>query len=91
VPTAGCPSTSIARGAVMPIVIPTPDEISQMNHRERESWRKRMRVAYRDIQHSKELLSYGDMVRREALLWAHIYGDDPDAKEHQRVLMKAIE
>lgn len=74
----------------MPIVIPTPDEISQMSHRERESWRKRMRVAYRDIQQTKELLSYGDMVRREALLWAHIYGQDPNAGEHQRVLMEAI-
>jgi hypothetical protein len=74
----------------MPIIIPTPDEISHMNARERESWRKRMRVAYRDIQHSKELLSYGDMVRREALLWSHIIGEDPDALEHQAVLLKAV-
>ena len=74
----------------MPIIIPTPDEISQMSNRKRESWRKRMRVAYRNIQHSRELLSYGDMVRREALLWAHIYGEDPNAQEHQRVLMEAI-
>jgi hypothetical protein len=49
-----------------------------------------MRVAYRDIQHSKELLSYGDMVRREALLWSHIIGEDPDALEHQAVLLKAV-
>ena len=74
----------------MPIVIPTPDEISRMGARERARWRKRMGVALRDAEQSRQLLGYGDIVRSQAHLWERIYGLDPDWRAHQTALMEAV-
>lgn len=74
----------------MPIVIPTPDEVARMGKRERDRWRKRMGVVLRDAEQTRQLLSYGDVVREQAHLWERIYGLDPDWRAHRATLMEAV-
>ena len=74
----------------MPIVIPTAEEVRQMDHRQRETWRRRMGIAQHEIQQTVRLLKYGDVVLVEARKWFDFYGPDPDAKKHQAVLLEWV-
>lgn len=72
----------------MPIIIPTPEEIARMGERERAKWRKRMGVALREVEQSRQVLAYGELVREQATVWERIYGLDPDWRQHQRELLE---
>ena len=74
----------------MPIVIPTTDEIERMTSRQKAAWRRRMGLTMQQASESRLLLIYGDQVKNHGEIWARIYGEDPDAAEHVRVLMEAI-
>lgn len=74
----------------MPIVIPTADEVRQMDHRQREAWRRRMGITNQQIQETVRLLKYGDVALAEARKWFDLYGPDPDAKKHQAKLLEWV-
>lgn len=69
----------------MPLTIPTPREIRNMNVKQRADMRRRLLPVLADLRDS-----LAEFDRHNAHAWAAEYGEDPDAAEHVRVLMEAI-
>ena len=78
----------------MPIIIPTPDEISRMGSRERAALAKRLKVDRASAVQSIDLLTYGTVVGLRIATMAREIEKampvDPDAQEHRRALLAAI-
>lgn len=74
----------------MPIVIPTADELRHMDARAKAQWQRRLAKTFRDLNEAWHEVDAGGETRRQAQLWFAMYGTDPDAAEHRRVLMEAL-
>ena len=74
----------------MPIVIPTADELRHMDARAKAQWQRRLAKTFRDLNEAWHEVDAGGETRRQAQLWFLMYGTDPDAAEHRRVLLEAL-
>ena len=78
----------------MPIIIPTPDEIARMDHRQRTALFKRLKSDRVRASQSVELLTYktivGLQIANEAREIERSMPADPDAAAHVAALLEAI-
>lgn len=78
----------------MPIIIPTPDEIARMDHRQRTALSKRLKSDRVRASQSVELLTYktivGLQIANEAREIERSMPVDPDAAAHVAALLEAI-
>lgn len=78
----------------MPIIIPTPDEIARMDHRQRTALSKRLKSDRARASQSVELLTYktviGLQIANEAREIERNTPVDPDAAAHVAALLEAI-
>ncbi len=74
----------------MPIVIPTAEELKHMDARAKAQWQRRLSKVLADMNEAWHEVDEGGEVRRQAYLWAQVYGTDPDAAWHREVLREAL-
>ena len=74
----------------MPIVIPTAEELRRMDARARAQWQRRLAKVFSDLNEAWHEVDDGGELRRQAYLWAQMYGVDPDAAKHRAELMEAV-
>jgi len=74
----------------MPIVIPTADELKRMDTRSKAQWQRRLAKVMADLNEAWHEVDESGEVRRQAYLWAQVYGSDPDAALHREQLREAL-
>lgn len=78
----------------MPIIIPTPDEITRMSSRQRSVLSKRLKSDRQRAAQSVELLTYrtviGLQIANEAREIERSLSADPEAAAHVAALLEAI-
>lgn len=62
-----------------------------MSARDKAAWKKRLPATMQAVQHTRELLHLGHVIIDEAKQWESYYGIDPDWRQHQLQLLKAIQ
>jgi hypothetical protein len=74
----------------VPIVIPTADELKRMDARARAQWARRISTALGQLNEAYHEADNGGEIKRQAYLWAQMYGIDPDAERHRQELCEAL-
>ena len=74
----------------MPIVIPTADELKVMDARAKAQWQRRLAKVMADLNEAWHEVDDGGEIRRQAYLWAQVYGIDAEAPAHRQALLEAI-
>ena len=74
----------------MPIVIPTADELKVMDARAKAQWQRRLTKVMGDLNEAWHEVDESGEVRRQAYLWAQVYGTDQEAPAHRQALLEAI-
>ena len=74
----------------MPIVIPTADELKVMDARAKAQWQRRLAKVMADLNEAWHEVDDGGEIRRQAYLWAQVYGIDPEAAAHREQLREAL-
>ena len=74
----------------MPIVIPTAEELRRMDARSRAKYARRIAGLVGQLNEAWHEADDGGEIRRQAYLWAAMYGTDPDAAAHRAQLLEAL-